>query len=181
MAWTQSLGFSDLPTIYNVSLPVGPHMPNVRDDVLLVQTLLKLANVTRIDRENGRAETSRRLKVDGWFGNQTKRMIEVFEAHIREQHLLLIADGVLEPSSSDGYNNKGIIYKIIHLNRLAKEATLPEYNQIPTAAETDPLLRQSLLTGPTTPDFRIAPAVEQSAAHQEQREEKALCAELLQL
>ena len=147
MAWTQSLGFSDLPTIYNISLPVGPHMPNVRDDVLLVQTLLKLANFTGNGGGNSPAEAGRSLKVDGWFGNQTKRMIEAFETHVREQHLLLIADGVLEPSSNDGYDNQGIIYKIIHLNRLAKDATLPakEYNQIPTAPETHPLLRQSLL------------------------------------
>lgn len=147
MAWTQSLGFSDLPSIYNVSLPVGPQMPNVRDDVLLVQTLLKLANFTSNGSGSCEAEVSRSLKVDGWFGNQTKRMIEAFEAHVRNQHLLLIADGVLEPSSNDGYNNQGIIYKIIHLNRLAKDATLPgrEYDQIPTALETHPLLRQSLL------------------------------------
>jgi hypothetical protein len=37
MACTQNLGFSDLPGIYNITFPVGPNMPNVRDDVLLVQ------------------------------------------------------------------------------------------------------------------------------------------------
>jgi len=180
MAWTQPLGFSDLPTIYNISLPVGPYMPNVRDDVLLVQTLLKLANFTSNGKGKGPAEGSRSLKVDGWFGNQTKRMIEAFEARVREQHLLLIADGVLEPSSNDGYNNKGIIYKIIHLNRLAKDATLPgkDYHQIPTASETHPLLRQSLLIHSDISRFVIAPAVEQRAVRQEQVEERALCAEL---
>ena len=145
MACTLNLGFSDLPSIYNITLPVGPNMPNVRDDVLLVQTLMKLANFAR--NGGGPVEASRNIKVDGWFGDQTRRMIEAFEVHIREKHLLLIPDGVLEPSSNDGYTAKGIIYKIIHLNRFAKQATSfgNEYNRIPTDPETHPILRQSLL------------------------------------
>lgn len=150
MAWTQDLGFSDLPSIYNLTLPVGPNMPNVRDDVLLVQTLLKLANFNYNGAAHGPAGTSRSLKVDGWFGEQTKRMVEAFEVHIRKQRLLLIADGVFEPSSDDGYTAKGIIYKIIHLNRFAKEATPSgeEYNRIPTDPETHPVLRRSLHAKP---------------------------------
>lgn len=147
MACTQKLGFSDLPSIYNITFPVGPNMPNVRDDVLLVQTLMKLANFSD-GVGHGLFEASRSIKVDGWFGDQTKRMIEAFELHIRERHLLLIADGVFEPSSNDGYTAKGFIYKIIHLNRFAKQAASfgDEYNRIPTDAETHPILRQSLLT-----------------------------------
>ena len=151
-----NLGFSDLPKIYNISLPVGPDMPNRRDDVLLVQTLMKMANFYRIDPERGVVESSRSLEVDGWFGPQTKRMIEAFEVHIREKHLLLIPDGVLEPSSHEGYTAKGIIYKIIHLNRFAKQA-MPlgeEYNRIPTDPETHPMLRQSLLTERQTVNLR---------------------------
>jgi hypothetical protein len=140
-----NLGFSDLPSIFNITCPVGPNMPNVRDDVLLVQTLMKLANFKF--NGGGPVEASRNINVDGWFGDQTKRMIEAFEAHIREQHLSLIADGVFEPSSNDGYTAKGIIYKIIHLNRFAKQGTPfgDEYNRIPTAPETHPILRQSLV------------------------------------
>lgn len=142
----QNLGFSDLPSIYNITFPVGPNMPNSPDDVLLVQTLMKLANFTR--NGGGPIEASHSIKLDGWFGDQTKRMIEAFEIHIREKHLLLIADGVIEPSSNDGYTAKGFIHKIIHLNRLAKQATSfgDEYNRIPTDPETHPMLRQSLLT-----------------------------------
>ena len=35
MAQTMTLPMADLPTIYNISFPVGQNMPNVRDDVLL--------------------------------------------------------------------------------------------------------------------------------------------------
>jgi hypothetical protein len=84
-----TLGFSDLPTIYNTTYPVGPNMPNVRDDVLLIQTLMKLANFTSKSDDHDSVEASSRIKVDGWFGEQTKRMIKAFEACVREKHLLL--------------------------------------------------------------------------------------------
>lgn len=135
MAFTQHLGFSDLPTIYNITYPVGPNRPNVRDDVLLIQTLLRLANFARD------------ITVDGLFGVQTEKMIEAFEACVRRKHLLLAADGIFEPSSNNGYTPEGVIYKIIHLNRLAKQTAAfgHSYNEIPTDPETHPELRRSLV------------------------------------
>src|SRR6266508_1202621 len=112
MACTQHLGFSDLPSIYNISYPVGPNMPNVRDDVLLIQTLMTLANFTRKSDDHGSVEASSSINVDGWFGEQTKRMIEAFEACVRGKHLLLATDGVFEPSSNNGYTPQGVIYGI---------------------------------------------------------------------
>lgn len=147
MACTQHLGFSDLPTIYNITYPVGPNLPNVRDDVLLIQTLMKFANFTSKGEDHGSVEASRTIEIDGWFGQQTKRMIEAFEVFVREKHLWLTADGVFEPSSNDGYTPQGVIYKIIHLNRFAKQATLcgTKFNEIPNGPDTHPMLRQSLL------------------------------------
>lgn len=147
MACTQNLGFSDLPRIYNITFPVGPNMPNARDDVLLVQMLMKLANFTSNGGGPGGSEPSSSIKVDGWFGDETRQMIEAFENYVRKQHLFLMADGLFEPSSEDGYTAKGSIHKIVHLNRFAKQGTAfgDEYNRIPTNPETDPLLRESLL------------------------------------
>lgn len=147
MACTQNLGFSDLPTIYNVTYPVGPNMPNLRDDVLLIQTLMKLANFTTKSDDNRLVEFSSTINIDGWFGEQTRRMIQAFEACVREKHLLLSANGVFEPSSPNGYTPEGVIYKIIHLNRFAKQTTKfgSKYNQIPSDSETHPMLRRALL------------------------------------
>jgi hypothetical protein len=138
---------SDLPTIYNISYPVGPNMPNVRDDVLLIQTLMKMANFIRYAGGLGPVEPSSKITVDGYFGKQTKRMIEAFEAMVREKNLMIVADGVFEPSSDDGYTGKGIIYKIIHLNRFAKQHSPfgNAYNQLPENPETHPILRGSLV------------------------------------
>jgi hypothetical protein len=44
MAFTMTTDLTGLPTVYNVRFPVGPNMPNQRDDVLLGQALIKLAN-----------------------------------------------------------------------------------------------------------------------------------------
>jgi len=146
MAQIMSLGMEDLPTIYNISYPVGPNMPNVRDDVLLIQTLMKMANFIRYVGGIGPVEASSKITVDGYFGKQTKRMIEAFETMVTDSHLLIIADGVFEPSSDDGYTGKGIIYKIIHLNRFAKQRSPfgNAYNQLPESPETHPILRGSL-------------------------------------
>ena len=72
------------------------------------------------------------MRVDGWFGEQTNRMIESFEISLREQDLAYIANCVLEPSSNNGYSTQGTIYKHIYLNRLARQSTLPgkKFDQI---------------------------------------------------
>ena len=63
MAQIMNLGMEDLPTIYNISYPVGPNMPNVRDDVLLIQTLMKLANFIRYVPGTGPVEASSKIAV----------------------------------------------------------------------------------------------------------------------
>jgi hypothetical protein len=147
MANKMNLGFSDLPFIYNITLPVGQNMPNMRDDVMLVQILMKLANFTRNSLGMGPIEASRNIKVDGYFGDQTKRMIGAFEIYVRERKRLIIADGVFEPSSDDGYTGKGVLYKIIHLNRFAKESSPfgNDFNNLPEDSNTPQILRQALL------------------------------------
>ena len=73
------------------------------------------------------------MRVDSWVGEQINRMIESFEISLREQDLAYIANCVLEPSSNNGYSTQGTIYKIIILNRLARQSTLPgkKFDQIP--------------------------------------------------
>lgn len=144
MAHNLNVGLTDMPTVYNVSFPVGPGMPNTKEDVLLVQTLMKLANFDRIHPGHGPVETSRNIKIDGFFGPQTKRLTEAFEALSKTNHLLLIADGIFESSSKDGFTGKGILYKIIHLNRRAKKIEAFQYGNLPKDPNTHPILRGAL-------------------------------------
>lgn len=155
MARTIKMDFADLPTIYNVGFPVGeafnpPNQFNV--DVVLVQALMKMANFTRFAAGIGPVEASRDIKVDGFFGPQSKRMIKAFEEDRTSARLLLVADGVIEPSSKDGFTAKGVLFKIIHLNRSAKRAAGDfEYNFLPFAPTTHPHLRNALINGAIRP------------------------------
>jgi peptidoglycan hydrolase-like protein with peptidoglycan-binding domain len=151
MAFTMPIDLIGLPTIYNVRFPVGPNMPNQRDDVMLVQTLMKLANFTRFTPALGPVEASRDIAVDGIFGPQTKRMITAFEANRRSAGLLLISDGVVESSSKDGFTGRGVLFKIIHLNRSAKNADEFRYADLPFNPETNAILRGALQPGAVRP------------------------------
>ncbi|MGH9949833.1 MAG: peptidoglycan-binding domain-containing protein [Pyrinomonadaceae bacterium] len=153
MARTIPMSLGDLPTIYNVDFPVGPNMPNLRDDVLLVQTLMKMANFTRNNQGLGPVEASRDIKVDGFFGPQTKRMIVAFEEDRTSSRRLLVSDGIIEPSSKDGFTGKGVLFKIVHLNRSAKfsQTFTFEYDALPFLPTTHPLLRPSISNGAVRP------------------------------
>ena len=150
MAFTMALGMSDLPTVYNLTFAVGANLPNHRDDVLLVQRLIQLANFPLFSGGLPVAGSSL-IKVDGWFGPETKRMIEAFEADQKKRGKLLVADGFFEPSSKDGFTGKGVLYKIIHLNRAAKVRNPSEYNFLPFDSVNDPILRGALMRGATPP------------------------------
>jgi peptidoglycan hydrolase-like protein with peptidoglycan-binding domain len=152
MAFTMPTDLTGLPTIYNVRFPVGPSMVNRRDDVMLVQTLMKLANFTRFTPALGPVEASRDIAVDGFFGPQTKRMIKAFEADRQSARLLLVADGVVESSPKDGFTRAGVLYKIVHLNRSAKNAAGEfRYANLPFDPATHPILRGALEPGAVPP------------------------------
>jgi len=151
MAFTTSVGLTDMPTIYNVSFPVGPGMPNRRVDVMLVQTLMKFANFTRSNPGLGPLEASRNITVDGIFGPQTQRMITAFEADRKSAGLLLVADGVVESSSKDGFTGGGVLFKIVHLNRSAKRSDQFRYANLPFDPATNAVLRGALQPGATPP------------------------------
>src|SRR5262245_39845811 len=119
--------------------------------------LMKLANFTRFTPALGPVEASRNIAVDGIFGPQTKRMIAAFEEDRKVAGLILIADGVIESSSSDGFTGQGILYKIVHLNRSAKNADAFAYANLPFSPDTDPHLRRALQPGAVQPPRPILP------------------------
>jgi peptidoglycan hydrolase-like protein with peptidoglycan-binding domain len=126
-------------------------MPNQRDDVLLVQALIKLANFTRSSPGFGPVEASRNIAVDGIFGPQTKRMITAFEADRKSAGLLVVADGVVESAAKDGFTGRGVLFKIVHMNRSAKNAAEFRHANRPFDPDTPPILRSALQPGATAP------------------------------
>ncbi len=151
MAYTMVTDLTGMHQVYNVSFPVGTKMPNVRDDVMLVQTLMKLARFSRATPALGPVERSADITVDGYFGPQTKRMIVAFEDDQRINRRLFVADGIVEPAPKDGFTKSGLLYKIIHMNRAALRASGWVHGSLPFHEDTHPLLRQALLKGAVRP------------------------------
>jgi hypothetical protein len=62
-------------------------------------------------------------------------------------HLVVSLGVACTPGPDPPEVGRFTIHKIIHLNRLARQSTLPgkKFDQIPLNPETDPILRQSLL------------------------------------
>lgn len=86
---------------------IGLSVPNSREGELLVQALMKMPDYVRGLKSLGSVEASREIKVDGYLGPQTHRFILAFEAYARGRRRLLVADGVFEPSSTDGFTILG--------------------------------------------------------------------------
>jgi peptidoglycan hydrolase-like protein with peptidoglycan-binding domain len=151
MAYTMKLGFSDLHTIYNLTYAVGLGQVNRRDDVLLVQTLLKMAHAMILGGGVPSGSTST-ITVDGYFGPETKLCIDAYQ---KEQtyfyHKLIAQDGIISPSTPDGYTKKGNLYTIVHLNRSALTHDSSQYRYLPFSTDTPPELRNALAPGAVKP------------------------------
>lgn len=143
MAYTMQLDLGAMTQVYNVNFPVGPKMANIRDDVILVQTLMKIANFDRMS-PHGPAEHSSKITVDGYYGPQTERMIKAFEVYWRGFHMKLVCDGIVERAPPDGFTREGMLYKIIHMNRAAFRADEWRQKDLPFNVDTHPGLRPSL-------------------------------------
>lgn len=93
-------------------IPAGSHMetiqtstfqPNKRDDVMLVQYLLKRVyqqghNVQPpLNQTNGAAQ----LKIDGWYGPKTQSAIEHFQIELRRNGRNIATDGCIDPERGD--------------------------------------------------------------------------------
>jgi hypothetical protein len=108
----------EIAWIWNVSNSVSPHALAPRPDVMLVQHALNtvMAQLSLAD-EHGQLITGY-LKRDGYIGPKTLEMIKAFQRNLRSRHLLVKADGVVDPSSRDGWTgDSNAQYTIVYLNR----------------------------------------------------------------
>jgi hypothetical protein len=99
------------PYLYNVDLGVGPshHQPNCRDDVMLVQYLLRRVYEKAQEAQpplnpnagsawcSGQLVSITQLKVDGNWGTQTQSAIEQFQLELQKRGINIAADGCVDP------------------------------------------------------------------------------------
>ena len=102
-----------MPSFYNLDMAVGPDCPNRRDDVMLVQFLLKqfYAAPDRVaDAPRGE------MKVDGWWGGTTARWILAFQQRLKKKGLSICVDGQVDPALSESGSISHTVYTIRWLN-----------------------------------------------------------------
>lgn len=110
------------PTVtmaYTVDQAVGPGCPNQRNDVLLVQHLLRLAwadgGGSKGYRPPGETQP---LAVDGIYGPKTGKFIKFFQEEVGRRGTTLTKDGRVDPVRSGGSMGSlsATYYTILALN-----------------------------------------------------------------
>ncbi|HMN20144.1 MAG TPA: peptidoglycan-binding protein [Ottowia sp.] len=153
MAFSYPLNEPGIPYFYNVDFSVGARGHNRREDVLLVQALLRIfyyevgfENCPPPPGENG-------IAVDGFYGSSTQRHIN----HVQQQFIAVGNDtgndGLLDPFRSPPYSTSLITkqyYTLVLLNDACAygciETGLDNFVDLPLRADIPIQLRNALAT-----------------------------------
>jgi hypothetical protein len=132
-----------LPTgLYNVTKAVGKNSANRRDDVLLVQFLLKkfYALTPRL------TPPTSGIAVDGLFGPTTGRWIAQFQLHANQEGVPMAMDGVVDRAKRDVESSiSRTIYAIVTLNATIRTRDEVFFESLPVNPEAPAELRGVLL------------------------------------
>jgi peptidoglycan hydrolase-like protein with peptidoglycan-binding domain len=110
-----------LRVLYDVDAAVGRGGPNRRDDVLLIQLLLRVATEDSPDSPGYRPPGEDLIAIDGSYGRQTQAYIDFFqqEAKRRNPKQLPLTDGKIDPLHTPfRHDNNDQWHDITALNRL---------------------------------------------------------------
>ena len=105
---------------YNIDFPIGPGRVNKKDDVALVQKLLRYITVeTDHMRRRGAPlpPGTPDIVVDGKFGPTTSKYIVHFKRFIRSKGFSVFPDGVILPFGPDK-DQKSVVTKTFYTMRL---------------------------------------------------------------
>lgn len=123
-----------LKLVYTVEKAVGPGCPNIRDDVLLVQLLLRgiMDDVPGRPNSGFKPPGEKPIQIDGRFGPQTKAYLKFYEAEENRRNAdnPVVADGKIDPITPGQQfgSISGRGYKILTLNNQyqARKPTIHE-------------------------------------------------------
>jgi hypothetical protein len=145
MAHARLTGNRDWPFFYNVDHAVGPNAPNRRDDVFLVQTLLRGIQTAdayrRPNRPNGGV-----MAIDGTFGPITAEAIVHFQTVSRALGENITIDGRVDRCNIFGRGPlTGAPYTILRMNRVYQQNLCGDLYTLPFVNECPPELSRALL------------------------------------
>jgi len=139
---------------YNIDFPIGPGRINNKDDVALVQKLLRYIFVeTKHARNRGfpMPRGTPDIVVDGKFGPTTSKYILRFKEFVRSLGFSVFPDAVILPFGPDQFQ-KSVVTKTFYTMRLLltsaqnadDEATLKSLELLPSNPDVPAELRDSL-------------------------------------
>lgn len=130
-------------TFYNVNFAVGNNAPNKRDDVLLVQWMLKHVYA---DHPLLSPPEAKPLKVDGWIGPQTIKWIKAFQADMRRAGRQCALDGRVDSARKAFGAVSKLPYTILWLNSVFLAANPVVYADPASDAQAPVELLMALAT-----------------------------------
>jgi hypothetical protein len=117
---------------YSIDHSVGPGAANKREDVLLVQHLLRLAWQTVPASQGFRPPGEKEpLKADGIHGPTTQRFIKFFQEEAKRRGAAVAQDGRIDPAITGASRSSlsQTMYTILALNS-ARNSRAPQQNDI---------------------------------------------------
>lgn len=120
MGFIDTLNHAALPVFYNVVHAVGKNCPNLHDDVMLVQHLLKKF-YDQADGKDGWKKPPGEMKVTGTCGQTTLNWIIHFQRDVYKKHPGKIAlDNRVDRVRGNAWGSMphGIVYTLPWLNHL---------------------------------------------------------------
>ena len=129
-----------LPFTYNVCSAVGRNCPNQTDDVMLVQTMLKMNAIL-----NNPSSRIAALKIDGVCGRKTIQAIFTAQEDARRSigSAKLLVDGVVGRALGT-VSPQGNEYLIIHLNRSLFALSSARWSNLAKCVEVPAALKRAI-------------------------------------
>jgi hypothetical protein len=134
-----------MPFYYNVRESVGPNAANVREDVLLVQYLLRAIYANGVALSIPPLPSGRVILVDGFCGPITNEAILHFQKSVKAKRQAIPTDGRVDRAYPGHKTRHGLQWTVIFMNFAVRHTRPAVHADLPAASDCPPELREALL------------------------------------
>ena len=146
MAFRDTSDIEQLPVFYNVNQAVGANSPNQKEDVMLVQFLLREIYKGGTAFEPAETVPKGDMKVDGICGPVTKNWLHKFQLDVRNRGGNIYADNRADKVKGRISTISCTMYTLIFLNSGVKKVR-PDFENLESAPDVPNELRPAFRLG----------------------------------
>ncbi len=128
MPFQNPTGDPKMPVFYNVEKAVGNSSPNEREDVRMVQYMIK--NLYR--------QAASDLVVDGWIGPITVQWIRKFQTKVKSLGGAILVDSRVDRALGSQGSVSKTPYTILYLNAYLKQGNPAAFAALPSVIKLKP-------------------------------------------